>query len=388
MNCTYCQNELSVGMVYCPKCGKPIQLVPEYNELEEELLIKIVEDKDKDNSTKFIEGVYVNNKTDEVELEELPEEKKDLSWLKKHLKSKFVPLVIIIAVLILLVIILLFENIYMHSYDYYYSQATEAEKEGRYNDAVSYYQLAISADYMQAEAYLNLGKCYYDNGDFSSAVKVLKQLIVLTDSYMEAYQYLVYSYVGLGQYEGIDALVSEAKSKELREFILGLLINPPEFGIDGGIYHEDFDLLLSSDDGYEIFYTIDGSNPVKFGDLYKEPIVLDEGITVVKAVCKNENGEYSRVISQTYGVEYVAPAAPIVSPEDGIYPNPILITFTVPEGCTAYYTWDGTIPNEKSSLSYYQPIAMEIGDNVLTVILVDAHGLISEVTTHHYICGM
>ena len=33
--------------MYCPKCGESIQLVPDYDELEEELLSKVVEDKDK-----------------------------------------------------------------------------------------------------------------------------------------------------------------------------------------------------------------------------------------------------------------------------------------------------------------------------------------------------
>ena len=47
MKCKSCGKEIESGLIYCPACGKAIELVPEYNVLEEELLSKIVEDKNK-----------------------------------------------------------------------------------------------------------------------------------------------------------------------------------------------------------------------------------------------------------------------------------------------------------------------------------------------------
>ena len=38
MKCAYCKNELKEGCVFCPSCGKDIQIVPDYNEFEDEFL--------------------------------------------------------------------------------------------------------------------------------------------------------------------------------------------------------------------------------------------------------------------------------------------------------------------------------------------------------------
>ena len=42
MKCAYCKNELKEGCVFCPSCGKDIQIVPDYNEFEEEFLNELV----------------------------------------------------------------------------------------------------------------------------------------------------------------------------------------------------------------------------------------------------------------------------------------------------------------------------------------------------------
>ena len=47
MKCKKCGAEIENGLMYCPECGESIQLVPDYNVLEEELLSKVVEDKNK-----------------------------------------------------------------------------------------------------------------------------------------------------------------------------------------------------------------------------------------------------------------------------------------------------------------------------------------------------
>ena len=31
MKCIYCGEELKEGSLYCPKCGKAVQIVPDYN---------------------------------------------------------------------------------------------------------------------------------------------------------------------------------------------------------------------------------------------------------------------------------------------------------------------------------------------------------------------
>ena len=59
MRCPKCETEIENGLIYCPNCGESIQLVPNYDILEEELLTSIVEDKRKvvTGIDKFAEGV-------------------------------------------------------------------------------------------------------------------------------------------------------------------------------------------------------------------------------------------------------------------------------------------------------------------------------------------
>ena len=42
MKCIYCGEELQEGSLYCPKCGKAVQIVPDYNIYEEDYLKQVL----------------------------------------------------------------------------------------------------------------------------------------------------------------------------------------------------------------------------------------------------------------------------------------------------------------------------------------------------------
>lgn len=46
------------------------------------------------------------------------------------------------------------------------------------------------------------------------------------------------------------------------------------------------------------------------------------------------------------------------------------VTVTVPGGCSAYYTWDGSTPTAASQ-RYTQPIKVPEGNNILSVVIID-----------------
>nr|MCR4673659.1 chitobiase/beta-hexosaminidase C-terminal domain-containing protein [Lachnospiraceae bacterium] len=54
------------------------------------------------------------------------------------------------------------------------------------------------------------------------------------------------------------------------------------------------------------------------------------------------------------------------------------------EDASIYYTWDGSMPTT-NSYKYTEPILVPEGNNVLSVIVVDKHGMTSNVVKGNYI---
>ena len=134
-----------------------------------------------------------------------------------------------------------------------------------------------------------------------------------------------------------------------------------------------------------VYYTTDGSNPISSSSKieYTEAIRIEEGDSCIKAVCLDLNGKYSKVVTAKYTVKYTKPDKPVVSIENGSFTTETFITVTVPENCNVYYTWDGTVPNESSSL-YSEPIRVIEGNNILSLVSIDDHGMISDVLECNY----
>lgn len=64
---------------------------------------------------------------------------------------------------------------------------TEAEKQERYNDAITHYTKAIDLNPELAKSYYNRGVVYLDTGDFVAAIEDFKKAIVLYPEDAEAY---------------------------------------------------------------------------------------------------------------------------------------------------------------------------------------------------------
>ena len=111
--------------------------------------------------------------------------------------------------------------------------------------------------------------------------------------------------------------------------------------------------------------------------------MLTEGSTTVKAVARNADGNYSLVTENTYEIAYEKPDYPEVSPSEGSVTAPTFVQVTIPEGCTVYYTWDGSRPTESSAVCT-EPLAIPEGNNILSLLLVDEHGMQSDVLQCNY----
>lgn len=75
------------------------------------------------------------------------------------------------------------------------------------------------------------------------------------------------------------------------------------------------------------------------------------------------------------------PEKPLISPEPGLYTQPVSLTIDVPTGTSVYYTLDGTEPTENSE-QYLAPVILEETATVSAVAV--SEGGQSDVVTAHY----
>ena len=371
MNCKKCGAEIESGFLYCPKCGESIQLVPNYDVVEEELLSRVVEDKDKAKNNRFATGVYKPVTTGNAQKQQTDKKTTNNGAVIRN-KDFLIKLLVFLLIVIFGMVIII-PLIGSHSYDNVMNSAVAAEGEEQYAKALGFYQEAYDLDNASFEAIYGLGRMYYKVKEYDKAIEYLTQALELDVTNKKIYTYLLDSYTAIGDTDSIYALQSKAPNEEILKLFDDYVVQPPEFSELGGDYDEEVYLVLSSKSDNQIFYTLDGKNPTTSGKLFSKAIELEEGVTEVKAVSLSPSGDYSEVVSETYNIVYPSLDTPVVSPQAGTYTQQEYITITVPDGCKAYYTWDGTDPAQVGIL-YTEPFPILKGASVLTVVIIDSKG--------------
>lgn len=358
MKCKKCGAEITVGKLYCSKCGAEVQLVPDYNFLEDDMLSDIVQ-----------QGVRGTD----------GREKKDASSpAKKHSGKKKVYLIVGLSCFILLAGGLLavyiragLEEKRYNSYDYQFEKGSDFLAQKEYKEALPYLKRAEELQPGDKDSANALLTCYLALKEETEAENLLQEMIRQDSDDREAYEQLIELYAGQKDYEKIHTLCKQVKDPDLLDLFEDYLVDQPSFSRISGTYHHNIAIQLSCHKGYDIFYTLDGRDPETYGIRYTGEIHLDkEGSTTITAVSRNEKDIYSEIVKATYTIAYEAPSAPGVTPAAGTYSDPQMVTISVPSGCTAYYTWDGTDPTSASAV-YTEPMAMPEGDSILSVVAID-----------------
>lgn len=372
MKCKYCDKEIESGLLYCPFCGKSVQLVPEYNVLEEELLSKIVEDKDRSKED-FAEGVYAKSKLEESN-------KAVKNEAGKKVNKHFILSIFLVIVIVLVGASIIFYLNYTNSFSYKLSKARDAEEEQRYTAALTYYKEAYELDASSFDAVYGMAKIYYNLKEYDEAIEAFKLALDTDSENVEIYSYLLLCYSKQNDMDSIYELAESTDNEGVLSLVSEYIIIPPEFSLEGGNYEDDITIFLTATDDCQIFYSTNGKDPRVSGKLFTNEIILKEGTTTVKAVSLNESGEYSEVVSKTYNISYTTLGIPSVSPNGGTFTTDQLITIDVPAGGKAYYSWDGSDP-VKNGLLYEEPFPVIEGSSVLSVVIIDKRG--NRSSTYH-----
>lgn len=274
--------------------------------------------------------------------------------------------------------------LYQNSYAGTVGKGQKALQSGDYSTAEGYFERAVQKDVKRADAYSGLSKVYIQQKNLDKAEEVFITVIDSQPENADLYEAAIRFYIDTEQQEKISPLLDgcdEAVLSRVSDYVSEM----PTFSMDEGTYQEVQEISLSGEG--EIHYTEDGSTPTASSTLYKEPILLDVGTTVIKAVCINKKGIPSLTASRSYTIELPIADAPAVTPSTGQYNAPFQITIQVPEGYTAYYTTDDSTPSAASE-QYTGPIDMPQGSLIFSAVLVSDSGKMTGITKRNYVLQM
>lgn len=423
MICRHCGANFPDDQVVCPECGAEVQIVPDYNPLEDVLAREVrgsvegatrqIQTDDirryrRENSAQNVNATRVISQgeierirgdrrngtsrtkaqgersgTGELRRQSRQSRQKRLEAAKRKRRNLLITLCILLALIIIGIIV-----VYQNSYTGMIRKGYNAIQTRDYVAAEKYFDRAVVKDKARPEAYIGHAEIYIDQDDLEGAEEVFLNAIETQPTNISLYQAAIDFYMDTEQPEKISILLRDCEDESVLRAVEDYVSYAPEFSPKEGIYSEVQEISITSETDGEIYYTLDGTDPTtETGTKYTEPILLEsEGETEIRAIAVNNKGIPSAVVSSTYTIEFPIVDAPAVAPSTGQYTEPQQITITVPEGYTAYYTMDGTTPTTAST-QYTGPVTMpENTQTIFNAILVNNNnGKATEVTTRNYI---
>ena len=291
---------------------------------------------------------------------------------------------VLVSLLIALVFILCVGFIiHYNSYQGIVNRANQALGAGQLVEAETLFRRAIDRSPHRYEGIVGLSRVYQQKNQLEEAEGVLLTALDGQVTNLPLYEAIIAFYIETNQYVKISLLLDGADSRVL-DFFEEYVSFPPVFSLDEGFFEEVQEVSISSEVAGVIHYTVDGGEPTANSPVFREPILLNEGEHIIRAILVNPRGIPSLTTVRNYTIQLPISDAPAVTPSTGLYQEPTRIVIHVPDGYTAYFTLDGSIPTA-ASYRYEGPIDMEVGNTLFTAILINnASGRATETTVRNF----
>ncbi len=366
MKCSFCGLDVQEGEIFCPRCGQEIQWVPDY-----EPLGSII---DREEQLKK-----------EQERRALARKKAAEELKRRKKRQQKIVIASIVAIMVLLFGVHLAMKVRdntqkYNDFDYQVGMAETEFSNGNYQKSYEYVERALELESKNISARLLQAQILGKLGDSHQELQILTSIIKEDTENVAAYGLLLKLYLANGKTDEIKKLMDACESDAIREKYASYICTTPIFSISEGKYSSKKQIqLYGKNDVTAIYYTLDGSKPTTQSILYTDSIPLEEGTTIIKAIAVNKKGIVSDVVSSQYSITLPPPSAPQISPSSGRFTTDMdtKIYVIVPNGCTAYYSFDKkpTIADEVYNPN--APVEMKLGTHTFYAILVDENGKVS-----------
>ena len=340
-------------------------------------------------NTRTRQNTASGNRRYSEEQERMPAKKKN----KKSNGGKIAVIVISVIVAVVAIVALAIFTINMvlkkaqNNFAYYNNTGIEYVQNGKYAEAVPYLEKALTFSESDGKVNLrfSLYDCYVATDNTEKAVSMLYNILGVDEYNLEAIVYLENYYENAGVTDALVELYNKYKDTAAATAVQKYYVEAPKISLEGGKYTSTLEVQITSDYDFDIYYTIDGSEPTTDSTRYTGKIEIGDGNTTLKCIAVNGYNIASEVVTAEYEVEYKQPDEPTISPRSGSYETEQLIVIgNIPVGGKAYYTLDNTTPTDKST-EYTGPFDMPVGNNVLSVVTYDKKGLKSQVVKRNYV---
>lgn len=382
MKCPKCGYEWTEGHLYCDNCGEEFRIVPDFEpEIEKEM-----------NET--LSTLLVELAQEEMpKLEEAEEDNKKGKRAVRFSGRSGIRNGWMIAAILFCIFAASMGIAGIHWYrnysvSYQIGKAKECAQADRYVQAIAYLERAHELDPDDGEILFLMADYYYIQGKDEPAIYTLMEIVREEERYSEenlerAYDKIIAVYSKMGDYQSINDLLLECSDENIVNLFQQFIAKPPEFSFVEGSYEEVLPLKLSANTSGKIYYTLDQSTPDENSEVYTAPVFLETGEYTVKACFVNDYGIKSEVVTNTYRIDVLVPAAPEISVYSGDYYEPCMIEAQAPEDCLIYYTTDGTDPTG-GSIRYTSAIPMPLGKSVYKFIAISGEGVASDIIIRTY----
>lgn len=366
MKCQKCGTSLPEEYLYCSECGTEYQIVPNFEPEIENSIAKTMLD---------VGDSIITEEPDTALY------KKDTSLMEKEEGNRWIYSAAICTILFFLLVVV--GVIFYHNSIFYFKKsAQKAVNEGEYHKATEFYDRLRKKDPENVTWYLEEAKLELLHGDRDTAIQLSYRALNETIENQEIYIFLLELLIEEKAYGEVYDILKECTYENILEEYQKYNSTVGKLSHEGGNYQEIIKLTLEDSSEF-VYYTLDGSTPDSTSRYYTEPIVLGNGTHTISFLPYNEFGIPGEIIRKEFIIQTTTPVAPIVFPESSVLEQPEMIHVEIEPGSKVYYTTDGKIPNENSSL-YEEPIPIPLGISEFTFIAISDNNHKSEITKRKY----